>query len=388
MTAPPGTRSDERAAALLGQVRALRPALEAAARPAEEARSLPADVVEALRGADLFWMKTPAELGGSELDAADFCEVLEEVAHCDASAGWATMVANGSTGTMAGWLSDEGVAAAFADPAHLPVFAGQFAPRGVAEPVEGGYVVTGRWGFSSGIRHADWVIGSCTVEAEPGAERFVTVPRAEATVHETWDVAGLQGTGSDDFSLEGVFVPAGQSFDWTSVTRQRGGALFRQPKILFVGNELSPVAVGIARRAIDDLVELAGSTSRRADGATLAGRPVFQRELGRGAARVAAVRSLYREAVEEAFVLGVENRPPAPGQVERILAEHTHVVEVCTDVVAELFRYGGGRALSLAHGLQRHLRNLLAARQHVYISEENYERAGRAILAGGGSLAR
>ena len=321
MTAPPAAApSRARAAALLEEVRALRPALEAAARPAEAARTLPAAVVAQLREAALFWMKTPAALGGSELDAGDFCAVLEEVAHCDASAAWATMVANGSTGTMAGWLSDEGVAAAFADPADLPVFAGQFAPRGVAEPVEGGYRVTGRWSFSSGIRHADWVIGSCRVESEPGVERFVTVRRAEATVHDTWEVAGLQGTGSDDFSLEAVFVPTCQSFDWASATPRRGGALFRQPKVLFVGNELSPVAVGIARRALDDLVDLAGATSRTAAGTTLAERPVFQRELGRGAARGAAVRALYREAVGEAVSPRVEDRTPASGVRARVPA--------------------------------------------------------------------
>lgn len=389
MTAPAPARSSRaRATPLLAAVEALRDRLEAGAREAEEQRTLPDALVDALRAHELFWMKTPLGLGGSELDPLDFCDVLEAVARCDASAAWTVMVGNGSTGTMAGWLSDEGIAATFTDPARLPVFAGQFSPRGLAEPVEGGYRVTGRWSFSSGIRHADFVIGGCTQLGEPDVVRFVCVPRADATVHDTWHVAGLQGTGSDDFSLEGRFVPEACTFDWATVTAKRGGALFRQPKILFVGNELSPVAVGIATRALEDLVAQAAGTARRAPDAVLANRPSFQRELGRSAARLSAARALYREVVAEAFAYGLEDRPAPAGAVERILGAHTFVVDECAELVCDLFRFGGGRALALSNGLQRHLRNLLAARQHVYVSDENYEQAGQALLAGGDPAGR
>lgn len=380
MTTAPES-SSLRAGALLEALRSVRPTIEAAGRDAEEARTLPGEIVGLLREHRLFWMKTPLALGGSELDPPDFCRVLEELASYDASAAWAAMVGNGTTGTMAGWLPEAGIATCFTDPAALPVFAGQFTPRGVAVPVEGGYVVTGRWSFCSGVRHADWVVGGCMVEGE-GGPRFVTVPRAQATLHDTWHVAGLQGTGSDDMSLEAEFVPEAQTIDWAEAPARRGGALYRQPKALFVGNELSPVALGIARRALADMVEMAGGTSRSAGGHVLGDRAVFQRELGRGAARLAAVGALSREAVEEAFALGRSGDEPSPGVVERILAQHTYVVEVCAEVVGDLFRYGGGRALSLSNRMQRHLRNLLAVRQHVYISEESYELAGRAMLAG------
>ena len=388
MSAPAAaSTSRERTAPLLGAVEALGDRLEAGAREAEELRTLPAPLVEALRAHELCWMKTPLGLGGSELDPLDLCDVLEAIARRDASAAWTTMVANGSTGTMAGWLSDAGIAATFTDPARPPIFAGQLSPRGLAEPVEGGYRVTGRWSFSSGIRHADFVIGGCTQLGDPDAHRFVCVPVAEAKVHDTWHVAGLQGTGSDDFSLEGHFVPEALTFDWATVTVRRGGPLFRQPKILFVGNELSPVAVGIATRAIEDLVAQAAGPARRAPDAVLANRPSFQRELGRGATRLAAARALYREVVAESFAYGLEDRPAPAGAIERILGAHTYVVDVCAEVAWELFRFGGGRALSLSNGLQRHLRNLVAARQHVYVSDENYEQAGQALLSNGAPAA-
>lgn len=364
----------------LGAVRQGRAVIEAAARRAEEERTLPADVVELLRGQRLFWLKTPSGLGGSELDPAAFCDVLEELAYYDASAAWAAMVGNGTTGVVAGWLADEGVAEVFADTgAGMPVCAGQFTPRGTAVPVDGGYLVTGRWSFCSGMNHAEWLAGGCRVAGRDGALLAAVVPKSEATVHDTWYAAGLQGTGSGDFSVTELFVPAARTVDLLRPSALRGGDLFRLDPLLFVSNELSPVVVGIARRAVDDMVALAAGTAR--GGGALSERAVFRRSLGRAECRLRAVRLLYRAAVaqtwaaagamDEAFVTGVR-------------AQHTFVVEECADLVGDIFRYGGGRVLALSHPMQRHLRNLTAAAQHVYVTDENYELAGRARLAASG----
>jgi alkylation response protein AidB-like acyl-CoA dehydrogenase len=104
---------------------------------------LPAKTAAALRDMGLFWLKTQAELGGDPLAPLDFCDVIEEFAYADASVAWAAMIGAGCDGLAAGWLPDAG--AVFTDP--LPVIAGQLSPRGTGSPVDGGYVVTGRWGF-------------------------------------------------------------------------------------------------------------------------------------------------------------------------------------------------------------------------------------------------
>jgi alkylation response protein AidB-like acyl-CoA dehydrogenase len=228
----------------LEAVRSRRASFEAAAVPAEEARTLPDDMVKLMRELGLFWLKTPRELGGDELAPLEFCEVLEEIAYYDASVAWAAMVGNGTTGTVAGWLPDEGLREVFpADGTDLPICAGQFSARGKAVPVDGGYVVTGRWGFGSGINHSAWVVGGCVVddgEAGGGAEIFAVAPKSEATLHDNWHVAGLQGTGSHDFSLTEVFVPAARVIDGLRAPGRRGGELFRPPPLMFVSNELNP----------------------------------------------------------------------------------------------------------------------------------------------------
>jgi alkylation response protein AidB-like acyl-CoA dehydrogenase len=375
---------------LLDAVRARRATFEAAVRPAEEERTLPADVVELMRELRLFWLKTPRELGGGELDPLEFCDVLEELAYYDASAAWTAMVDNGTTGVVAGWVSDERLPEIFpaadadgsADPG-LPICAGQFVARGTAVPVDGGYQVTGRWSFCSGIEHADWLVGGCRVTGAglEGTQILAVVPKAEATLHDTWYAAGLQGTGSGDFSLTEVFGPGGRAFDWFGTPAARGGDLFKQPRALFVSNELSPVVVGVARRAIDDMCALAGATDRRLSSVYLSERAAFQKEISRAECRLRSMRLLYRDTVEECWAAAKAGVPPNEAFVPRQLAQHTLVVEECADLVGQIFRYGGGRVLALDHPMQRHLRNLIAARQHVYVSEENYEHAGRARLA-------
>ncbi|HEY7488352.1 MAG TPA: acyl-CoA dehydrogenase family protein [Streptosporangiaceae bacterium] len=370
----------------LDAVRARRATFEAAARRAEEERTLPADVVEVLRDERLFWLKTPRELGGSELDPLEFCDVLEEIAYCDASAAWTTMVGNGTTGTLAGWLADDGVREIFPAGGRLPICAGQFVARGTAVPVDDGYLVTGRWSFCSGINHADWLVGGCRVPGSAANETgdkeiLAVVPKDAATLHDTWYVSGLQGTGSGDFSLTEVFVPAGRTLDWLGAPPQRGGDLFKLPTVLFVSNELSPVAVGVARRAIDDMYALASATARRVGGVSLRDRAAFQKDMSRAECRIRAASLLYRDTVKEAWTTAGAGAEPDPGFIPRQLARHTLVVEECTDVVVKIIRYGGGRVLALDHPMQRHLRNLTAAMQHFYISDENYELAGKARLA-------
>jgi indole-3-acetate monooxygenase len=369
----------------LEAVRGRRASFEAAARRAEDERTLPADIVEVLRELRLLWLKTPRELGGSELDPTAFCDVLEEVAYYDASAAWAVMIGNGVTGTVAGWLPDEGLHEVFpGEGADLPICAGQFVARGRAVPVDGGYTVTGRWSFCSGIEHSGWVVGGCAVEGREGGDILAVVPKSDAVLHDTWHVAGLQGTGSGDFSLTEMFVPAHRTIDWLRASSARGGALFDQIPVLFLSNELSPVVVGIARRAIDDMYELASATTRRVGGGgvPLSERAAFLKEIGRAEARLRAVRLLYRDAVAAAWELAQTGAELSEAFVPRQLADHTLVMEECAELVSGLIRYGGGRVLGLDHPMQRHLRNLMAARQHIYVSDENYELAGRAGLTG------
>jgi alkylation response protein AidB-like acyl-CoA dehydrogenase len=378
--------------ALLEGIRGHREQFEAAGDHAEELRTLPHDAVATLRSLGLFWLKTPAELGGTPLSPIEFSEVIEELAYIDTSTAWAAMIGAGCCGLAAGWLPEAGARRIFpaAAAGPLPVVAGQLAPRGTGTPVTGGYLVSGRWGFSSGIVHADWLIGAFKAASaadddggagSTGFGRMVVflIPKAAAEVIDNWHVAGLQGTGSLDFSLDGVFVPAEQTYDLGSPA-VRGGDLFRLGIPAFVSNEVPPLAIGLARRAIDDMIELATHTARFPGGPTVSERAVFHKELGRAETRVRAARAVHREAMAAAWESAEAGATPSEEQQLAVTTASVYAVETCADIVGDLFRYGGGRVLALSSPIQRHLRNSLAARQHIALSEEHYETAGRYLL--------
>jgi indole-3-acetate monooxygenase len=157
----------------------------------------------------------------------------------------------------------------------------------------------------------------------------------------------------------------------------RGGALFRLGMPAFVSNEVPTLCVGMARRALDDITELAGRTARWPGGPTLSERAVFLKELGRAEVRIRAASLAHREAVQLVWATAQEGNVPPDAQQLALTAASVYAVETCADVISDLFRYGGGRVLSLSSPMQRHLRNVLAARQHIAVSEEFYEAAGR-----------
>src|SRR5690606_31930318 len=146
---------------------------------------------------------------------------------------------------------------------------------GTAVPVEGGYRVTGRFPFSSGIHHADWLVAGAPVangDEPPVESRMFVVPADQAMVHEdSWHVAGLKGGGSHDFSLGDVFVPAEMGWDRPiMVTRrpERGGGIFRLGMPAFTAMEHTAFSLGCARRALDLIAEQSGK-KRRGTGAAL-----------------------------------------------------------------------------------------------------------------------
>jgi indole-3-acetate monooxygenase len=380
---------------LIAGIRANREKLESAGDRAEELRTLPHDAVAILRTLGLFWLKTPAELGGTPLPPAEFCDVIEELAYVDTSTAWAAMIGAGCNGLTGGWLPEDGAGRIFGSgDGDRPVVAGQLAPRGTGHPVKGGYLVSGRWGFSSGIVHADWLIGAFKPERpEPGGASggddaaptgfplmiVFLVPKDQAEVIDNWHVAGLQGTGSLDFSLDGVFVPSEMTYR-LGAPAVRGGDLFRLGMPAFVSNEVPPLAIGLARRALDDMTELAMHTARFPGGPTVSERAVFHKELGRAETRIRAARAVHREAMAQAWETAVAGKVPGEDIQLAVTTASIYAVETCTDVVSDLFRYGGGRVLALSNPMQRHLRNVLAARQHLALSEEHYEAAGRFLL--------
>jgi indole-3-acetate monooxygenase len=367
-------------ASLIQDIRRHRQEFESAGERSEQERALPADAVSVLRAMGAFWLKTPGELGGTPLRPLEFCDVMEELGYADSSTAWLAMVGNGGTGTAAGWLPDAGVRRVFVPGHPPPLVVGVPRAAGTGRPVAGGYLVSGRWSFASGIGHADWLIAGFQVKGGGGPALVAVVPKADVEVIDNWRVAGLAGTGSMDFRMDGLFVPGELTFARAGGA-VRGGALFRQEEHVFLSNEVPPLCIGMARRALDEMTSLAAGIARFPGGGVVSERAVFHKQLGRAAIKVKAASLAHRDAVAAAWAEALAGSGASEGVHAAVTAASIFAVETCAEVISDLFRYGGDRMLSLSGLMQRQLRDVLGARQHIGVSEQFYENAGRLRLA-------
>jgi alkylation response protein AidB-like acyl-CoA dehydrogenase len=382
---------------LLEAVDKIRPVIEAGADESEKLRKLPQATVDAMHEAGIFHMIMPRELGGLEADPQSQSEVIERIAYIDGSAAWCGFIGAGSTGFVAAQLPDSGIDEVLdRNGGKWPVFAGSPSPAGVAERVPGGYRVSGRWAWASGIGHATWVHAGFvvkekgeTVIAENGMPLTLAaaVPVSEITVEDTWDTMGLRGTGSTHFSSPGITVPEDRTFAFPFAVAQRGGAIFQLPVLGFFGPAFSGFPQGLARRALDEITEVAQTKLRLMVGQRLAERGVFQRDLGLADGKLRAARLLLHHELAALWQRLHDGVEASEVDSNRLLFAFSYNSQTGTEAADVAFKYGGGEALFLGSPLQRVYRDIHGGAQHMLVGEHNFELLGKAMLGVPGATA-
>lgn len=367
---------------LLAGVESVRTTLETCAQEAEVNYRLPVTSFDALYKAGLFWLKLPTILGGAEADPLIQIEVIEAIAEIDPAAAWSVMIGSQSTGLPAAWLPDDALDVVFGQGA-LPVAAGSLMPSGTATEVDGGYRVSGRWAYASGIAHCEWVNATVRVagaqdDGLPSLRRVV-VRTADVEIHDNWDAVGLKGSGSCDFTIDDLFVAASFSWGFTDPPR-RGGALYRLGLPGYVAYEHAAIALGIAKGVLGLLLERAGGKARGFQGSVVGDRPAFQRDLGRMEMQLRSVRALTFDVFDEVWSGLGPGVAPTPNQQAQMRSVASFATEVCLDVVTRAFRYAGGEAVYGGDLIQRRWRDLNTAGQHFLVSESAFENHGRFLL--------
>ena len=374
---------------LLARAQSIRDVIETEAEPSETNRTLTAPAVDALYDSGLLNICVPRTLGGLEADPVTQAEVYEAVSEMNGAAGWCLVIGATSVGMVGSMISDAALPTVFAD-GHIPRASGTVVPSGLAERVEGGYRVSGRWAFGSAIHHADWVSTGAMV-AENGAPKrgpdgtpeviSICVPIADVTIEDNWFSNGLRGTGSSHYRIEDKFVP--DAFLLNRATTNRGGALFRIPTYGYVAACHAGFAMGVARRALNEITAMAEKKKRKLSGVALADRGAFHKELGINASKLAGARLFALDTLNrvwEATANGERLPLVAWGECR---AAMTYVTEVAAEVTTFAYRYGSGAALYQGHPLQRCLRDIYTASQHGVVSDENYENLGLALIGKG-----
>jgi alkylation response protein AidB-like acyl-CoA dehydrogenase len=350
----------------------------------ERARRLPDAFVRAFDEAGLFRLCLPRSLGGPELPLADLVRVLETLAAGDASAAWCAMIAS-TTSALGAWLEPEAARALFAAPGAIS--GGVFAPSGAARPVEGGFVASGRWSFGSGCQHCTTLLGGAIVAGDAPPEtrgrpdvRLLFFPAERVEIHDTWSVSGLMGTGSHDIAVRDCFVPAAHAVSLQSGTPRESGALYRFPVFGLLAVGVASVALGIARRAIDELVALATHKTPALAQRRLAERGTAQVAVAEAEGALGGARSFLLAAIDETW-----QRVQAGGAIG--LAERARVriaagqsVRGAARAVDLVYELGGGSSIYQSSPLQRCFRDVHVVTQHASVSLGSQELAGRALL--------
>jgi len=365
---------------------AIQPLLaELAARSAEMegVRRLPADLARKMAETGVFRMVTPKRFGGLEASPRQIVETIEIIAAANASAGWCAMIA-ATTALNAAYMAPESAAEVYADP--LTITGGVFAPMGRAIVEGDHYRVSGRWQWGSGSINCTWLCGGCILwengelrHLASGAPdtRMMVFPVSEATLHDTWHVMGLKGTGSGDIEVKNIIVPRGRSVSLLSDSPLETGRLYKFPAFGLLALGVSAVALGNSRGAIDAFYLLATVKKNQGSAKTLAERQAVQAAYADCEAQWRSARAYLFSEIDR--VWDIADRPdriPVSYRTDLRLA-CTHMTRTGADICRTLYDLGGGSALFETSDLQRRFRDAHAITQHIVTAPSTYELFGR-----------
>jgi alkylation response protein AidB-like acyl-CoA dehydrogenase len=368
---------------MLAAAKAIAPQIRDAADEVERLRRCPPHIVELLHKHRMFDMIIPKKYGGLEDTIPNMVRVLEELAIADGSVSWVVGIGNG-TSIVAAYLPEH-----LAREACVPgsVFGGAQAPNGRATPVEGGYRVSGRWPFGSGTTHCSTIVGG-TFILDGAAPRMVNgfpdwrvsvFPREDVEIIDTWHVSGLRGTGSCDNQVKDVFVPEERMISFQEPPLV-DGPNYRFPVLSFLALTIAPVTVGIARRAIDELCDLAGAKTPMGSINKLRDRAMTQFEIAKAEAILRSARAYMYELMDEMWEKAVRGDEITMKERGMLRMACAHVAIEAARAVDIAYTLGGGTSLYESSVLQRCLRDAHAATQHIMHAPPNYEVAGRLML--------
>ena len=366
----------------------LAPLFTANAADNEARGSLNDATIAALRDGGFLGMWVPRCFGGAEAWPTQALEVIEALCYGDASAGWVLMAAQVAMGSAAAYLPPDTAKQLFG--AAHPIIAGQGAPNGRADVVPGGFRLTGRWRYGSGLLHAEYihtgglVFENGTQRALPGTDRpdvrIFILPVREAELLGNWDVLGLRATGSVDYAITDVFVPEEYTHLQSADIARSGGDLYRLTITGIGGICHTGFALGTGRRMLDELAAVARSDEGRPSVLPQrGGGESFHDQFGAAEARLRSARAFAYEAWRDVEATLKRGKPPTTRQTTlcRLALNHatTSIAEVCN------FAYSWGGGVALRYGtLQRCFRDMHSGTQHVTTSPNILRECARELL--------
>lgn len=379
--APPTARPSERAKGLQTLIDAHGPEID-------RRREVTQEVVDALIAQDMLRLLLPKSLGGQELDLLEYCRTNEALAWADASVGWFVNQSNVSSATSAASMPHDAALKMFGN-AREGLAWGARHNNSKAIRVEGGYRLTGTWGFASGGRHTRLLGAHSAVQNPDGTphmrhgrpdDRSFVFLRSDAKIIDDWHVLGLRGTGSDSYSVADLFIPdAHAPARDVPEERREPGPLYVIGSTLLYASGFCSVAVGIARRMLDSYLELARGRHSRASPTAMARNNAIQREVGMLEGRLSGARAFLHEAASLVYDAAANGTLDVDKRMRLRLAT-TWGINEATEVSIACYRAAGTPAILNSAPFERRFRDAMSASQHLQGMWPHVEMVGRHLI--------
>ena len=373
----------------VARARALAPLIAANAPRIERERAITPEVLAALHEARLFRMLMPRSCGGLEVDPLTYVQALEEIAKADGSTAWCIGQGSGCS-VSAAYVAPEVAREIFGD-ARAVMASGPSGTDTKAVVVPGGYRATGSWSFASGIKHAGWLGCHCqlfdadgTPRLEPDgkpAERTLLFPKSSAKLTDIWRVVGLKGTGSDNYTIEDLFVPAEYSYTRESPDdRRERGPLYRITIYHLYGMGFAAIALGLARATLDAFVELAASKIPNSRTSVLRDNAVVQSQVALAEAKLQSARAYLLQSLREMWETTTRGDIPSIAQRATLKLAGTYAAHQAKDVVDTVYHAAGATAIFESNPFERRFRDMHTVMQQVQAQFVNFEMVGQVLL--------
>lgn len=375
---------------LFARAEALQPALRQRAAAAEAARQVPVESITDFREAGLIRMTQPERFGGQAMGWDVLCGVSQRLTRGDGAQGWVQAIM-ADHAQMLGTFPLQAQEDVWGEDADA-VMSASFDPKGVATPVAGGYSFSGRFGFASGIDHADWLIcGGFIVDADKrDGPHFFLLRRAHATIIDDWHTIGLEGTGSKSFEVKDVFVPGYAVLRGEDARAGNGpgaavnpGGVYRLPRGFLTPALFASMTVGMAQGLLDQW--LAYTATRMSRGIKVADNPTSHVIAGECAAEIDAAEALNRDTITAAMKVLEAGETLDDAALLRAKRNSAWACRTALNAGTRLFNTAGGTAIFKGGSVEREYRNLLASASHHIVNwEVSALDSGAAMLRGVG----
>jgi 3-hydroxy-9,10-secoandrosta-1,3,5(10)-triene-9,17-dione monooxygenase len=375
--------NDQAFAAMVGRAEMLLPRLRDRAADTEELRRLPPETERDLHEAGLFRIVQPKRVGGAELDYVALVDCAAILGRADASVAW-NLANLASHHWMLGMFDKRAQDLVWDKDVNALIASSFIFPAGRARKVEGGYKLRGSWPFSSGVASCEWNMLASVVSSEDDADgieyRIFLVHKNDYRILDTWNAAGLRGTGSNDVEVRDAFVAEALS---VAASDLAGGptpgsavnpnALYTLPVFSLFPYVLSGVALGNAQACLDDYIDMARHRASTYNRAKLGDMQSTQIKIAEASAKVDAARLIMRSNCVEAMADARRGDFPDMAAKTRLRRDGAYSVNLCTEAVSLLFSASGARGLFTTGVLQRQFRDAHAINSHLAF---NFDAAG------------